>query len=68
MTISEIYDKLTSKEYDFLRTDKRLKDNIILLGVGGSHSYGTNTPESDLDIRGVSVRCKRDILVGNHFE
>lgn len=68
MTTPEIYDKLTSKEYDFLRTDRILKDNIILLGVGGSHSYGTNTPESDLDIRGVAVRCKRDILVGNHFE
>lgn len=29
------------------------KDNLIVEHLSGSHSYGTNTPESDLDIRGI---------------
>ena len=42
MTIKQIKDKLKSKEYDFLRTDKNLGNNIIILTLGGSHAYGTN--------------------------
>lgn len=42
MTIEQIKDKLKSKEYDFLRTDKNLGNNIIILTLGGSHAYGTN--------------------------
>ena len=30
MTIEQIKDKLKSKEYDFLRTDKNLGNNIII--------------------------------------
>lgn len=29
----------------------------------GSHLYGTNTPESDLDIKGVYIPCAKDILL-----
>lgn len=29
----------------------------------GSHLYGTNTPQSDLDIKGVYLPCARDILL-----
>ena len=45
--------------------DKRLKGNICILGLGGSLAYGTNTPTSDIDVRGVAVRTKEDILLGN---
>lgn len=38
MTIEQIKDKLKAKEYDFLRTDKNLGDNIIILTLGGSHA------------------------------
>src|SRR6185436_5012377 len=30
----------------------------------GSHLYGTNTPASDIDVRGIFVPSKRDILLG----
>lgn len=32
-----------------------LRDRTIFLAVGGSRAYGTNTPDSDLDLRGVGV-------------
>lgn len=40
MTIEQIQVKLKSHEYDFLRTDKRLGNNIIILVLGGSYAYG----------------------------
>jgi len=49
MNIKEI---VNGKEYDFLRNNKYL-ENIIFLCLGGSHAYGLNTPNSDIDIRGV---------------
>ena len=33
-------------------------DNLILLSVAGSHSYGTATPESDKDIYGICIPPK----------
>lgn len=68
MNIEQIKEKLNSTEYDFLRTNEHLGHNIILLGLGGSHAYGTNTPESDLDIRGVTLKRKEDILTSTNFE
>lgn len=35
-----------------------LKSNLILLGKVGSHAYGTATPESDLDYKGVIIPPK----------
>ena len=55
-------------EYDFLRTNENLGENIILLGLGGSHAYGTNNENSDVDIRGIATNSKRNILTGNDFE
>lgn len=72
MTIEQIKNKLNSKEYDFLRTDKNLGDNIIILTLGGSHAYGMNidTKEyvSDIDCRGITLNSKSDILLGTDFE
>lgn len=55
-------------EYDFLRTNEYLGNNIILLGLGGSHAYGTNTETSDLDIRGCALNTKEQILTNQNFE
>ena len=38
-------------EYDFLRTNPRLGNRIILMGLGGSYAYGTNNENSDIDFR-----------------
>ena len=56
MTIKEIKTLIDTTPYDFLRTDARLsKDRMLLLTVAGSHAYGTNTPTSDVDIRGIVI-------------
>jgi len=68
MNISEIKEKINKTEYDFLRNNKNLGDNIILLGLGGSHAYGTNNENSDLDVRGIATNTKRSILTGQDFE
>ncbi|HCQ5967530.1 TPA: DNA polymerase beta superfamily protein [Clostridioides difficile] len=64
----DIKSKLESKEYDFLREEKSLK-NTILLTTGGSYAYGTNieTKEhtSDLDIRGIYLNSAQEILSMN---
>ena len=67
MTITQITEKLKSPEYDFLKTDPHLGNHIILLGLGGSHAYGTNIETSDLDIRGCAVNRKEEILTNKNF-
>ena len=37
MYIEQIKEKVRSNEYDFLRENKNLGNNIILLTLGGSH-------------------------------
>lgn len=53
---------LTRSEYGFLRTDEHLGKHIILLGLAGSYSYGTNNENSDIDIRGVTLNRKSDLI------
>lgn len=59
---------VTSPQYDFLKTNKHLGSNIILLGLGGSHAYGTNTENSDVDLRGCALNTKSQILGSENFE
>lgn len=59
---------LNTPDYDFLRTNPHLGSNIILLGLGGSHAYGTNVAGSDVDIRGVALNSRNDILCGHQFQ
>lgn len=61
MTKEEIKELLESDEYSFLKTDKRLGDNIALLVLGGSKAYGTNLPTSDTDIRGFAINPPEQI-------
>ena len=55
-------------EYDFLRTNEHLGDRIILLGLGGSYAYGTNTENSDIDFRGIALPRSSDLLGLTQFE
>ena len=59
---------LNTPEYEFLKTNEHLGKNIILLGLGGSHAYGTNVPGSDIDIRGIALNSKEEILGAANFE
>ncbi len=59
---------LASPAYDFLRKDRHLKDQTILIGLGGSWAYGTNQEGSDVDIRGCALNSKEEILLGKDFE
>lgn len=60
--------EIRNQKYLFLKTNKFLRDNIVLLGLGGSHAYGTNNENSDIDIRGVATNSKSYILTGRDFE
>ncbi|MEG1299562.1 MAG: nucleotidyltransferase domain-containing protein [Erysipelotrichaceae bacterium] len=53
---------LATEDYDFLRKEPQLNDNLILLVVGGSRAYGTNNEDSDVDIRGITLDLPKDIL------
>lgn len=68
MKLDEIKATVTGADYDFLRTDEHLGKNIILLGLGGSHAYGTEIETSDLDVRGCAVNSREEILCGEDFE
>lgn len=59
---------IKTNDYDFLRQDTRLQNNIILLGLGGSYAYRTNTETSDIDIRGIAVNDMNQTLLGRDFE
>lgn len=69
MNLEQIMEKLDTKEYDFLKTEEHLNNHIILLTLGGSYAYGTSNENSDLDIRGVCLNSKEDILgISEPFE
>lgn len=67
MDIEQIKEKLKTHEYDFLRQDKKLGSNIILLTLGGSHAYGMDQAGSDLDVRGIALNSKEEVLLGTDF-
>lgn len=68
MDIQFIKDKLNSGEYEFLRTDPHLGRNILILTTAGSIAYGTNVDTSDIDVRGVTLETKKDIIGLSSFE
>ena len=59
---------MNSSQYDFLRTNPRLGKKIILLGLGGSHAYGTNNSNSDIDFRGITLNSTSDLLGLTSFD
>lgn len=66
MTIEEVKDYINSStEYDFLRD---YPHKIAFLTLGGSYAYGTNTEDSDIDLRGVFLSDKREILLNNSMK
>lgn len=60
-------DLIQTPAYSFLRTNSHLGENLLFLGLGGSHAYGMSVPGSDVDIRGVALNSKEEILLGRDF-
>lgn len=61
-------DFIKNREYDFLRENEHLGKSICLLGLGGSYSYGTNNENSDIDVRGIALNSKSDLIGMTSFE
>lgn len=59
---------LTRPEYDFIKTDEHLGKYVILLGLAGSYSYGTNVERSDIDVRGITLNRKSDMIGLTSYE
>lgn len=59
---------LQAEEYNFIKTNEHLGKHVILLGLAGSYSYGTNIDASDIDIRGVTLNRKSDLIGLTRFE
>lgn len=55
-------------EYEFIKTNEHLGKHVILLGLSGSYSYGTNNENSDIDIRGITLNRKSDLIGMTSFE
>ena len=59
---------LNKPEYDFINTNEHLGKQVILLGLAGSYAYGTNIESSDIDIRGITLNQKSDLIGLTQFE
>ena len=66
--IDEIKNMIKSEEYRSLFNNPLVKDNIILIGLGGSYAYGTANDDSDVDIRGIATNSREAILTHNCFD
>ena len=67
-THEEMLQTIHQPDYDFIRNNPKLGDNIMLLGLGGSRSYGVEKQSSDWDFRGFASRSPREILLGQDYE
>jgi len=64
----QIKNIINSSQYEFLRNNEHLGNNIILLTVGGSHAYGTSIETSDFDCRGIALERKQELIGLSNFE
>ena len=66
MTIADVKDTIEfSKGYDFIWKGEY---SPILVSLGGSWAYGTNTETSDIDVRGIVMDPIESILGLSNFE
>lgn len=64
----DIRNVLTRPEYQAMLNSPFVKDKLLFVTFGGSIAYGLNTPESDIDTRGVIMPPVDEILgVGSFY-
>jgi predicted nucleotidyltransferase len=68
MTREELQCIIAGEPYDFLRTNPHLGKHLMFLTIGGSHAYGTNVEGSNVDIRGIALNSREDLLGLGTFE
>ena len=66
-TYTDLISEFNKTKYDFIRNFQSER-HFILLAIGGSRSYGTDTENSDWDWRGVALNSKKEILTNKNFE
>ena len=65
--MNPLFKKLETPAYDFFKTNPDLK-NCIYLTLSGSHGYGTNNDNSDIDLRGVLIEPSSTLFGLQTFE
>lgn len=71
MRNEELKEIIQKPEYQFLYSSPFLGkecNGMLLLGLGGSHAYGTANENSDLDLRGIAFNPPEYLLTGRDFE
>ena len=63
-----INEVIKQPEYKFIHEEPHLKNKIMFLTFGGSISYGTNLPTSDIDIRGVALNSPSELIGIKQYE
>lgn len=59
---------LKKREYEFLYHNEHLGKNVILLCVSGSLGYGTGDEQSDVDLRGIALNRKSELIGFDVYE
>ena len=61
-------DVIKQPEYEFLHDPSKIRGTLCYLTASGSYAYGTNNENSDLDIRGVAIEDRDELLLGKGME
>lgn len=61
----DLKELITRPEYKWL---EEYKDRLCFITIGGSYGYGTNVEGSDIDIRGVMLPTKEELIGLKTFE
>jgi hypothetical protein len=67
-TLKNFKEILQDSKYSFIQKNEHLGKHVILLGLAGSYSYGTNIDTSDIDVRGITLNQKSDLIGLTQFE